>query len=636
MKHKTIQRLLLCLCAAVLAATIPTQATSLNLNFSSTGGTILDTNGVATGFTARMDGSGANITGNDSTLKLNTGVGVLQMLTSPGADLNGQTAMADASIIGINLSTLGYSGSNDFTATARFINITNAFLQPDQLALVVGTAATNNTRAGFINFSGFNSSDEGYGVNNLNGFDSSGRYFGAQVGGTMTVEIKRTGGTWSIKVNNIDRMPNSNADGTGTPMPPTFLDTETNLFVGVLAMDVFNDSPWYVNLDNFSISVSGNSPPTIAGQPQTRLVNEGNPASFSVTASDTSKAPIAYQWRRNGSNLAGQTNSAISLYDVSTANAGSYTVVLTNSLGSITSSVAPLYVVLPSGSLSLNFSAAAGGVKDTNGVGTGLPTRLPGTGTALSTNDGNLFLNTGVGTLDITTTSSDFNGGNGLDVNESLGVSLASLGFTGSQDLNATALFPLPFPTTQQFDQFGVFVGIDTNALTRSGSITFANKERYSENIQTNNAGVPSNIGGQYFGFGFDSSIPMTVLISRTAGVWHYYIDTVPWDVFTQPTWINNTPNLTAGVFAQDVVNGIHKTVSVDSFKARVFNAPQLTITASGGNQTITWNVAGPAVLQSNTNLTNPTGWTTVAGSPTSPFVTPLSKTGQKFYRLAF
>lgn len=644
MKLKLIKKLLAGIAAAGLLQAASTQATTLNLNFSSAGGTVLDINGVGTGFTARMPGTGADITGNDTNLLLQTGSGVLQLHTSPGADFNGQAGMSAASVVGLNLSSLGFNGDNDFTVTANFINLTNRVLFPDQLCLVVGTDSTTLLRAGFINFSQFhnngtNEANESFGVLTSGGSDVYPRFYGSLVGGSMTVVISRIGGVWSCTVNGIDRMPNSNADGSGTPEPPTVigLDSATDLFVGVVAQDVFNDSPWSVNLDSFSVSVSGNDPPTIVNPPQKILVNQGNPAALSVTTTDNSKAPLSYQWRQNGVAVPGQTNSTLNFFAVSNASAGSYTVVITNSLGSITSSVAPFYVIQPMGTLAADFNSAGGGVLDTNGIGIGLPARLGGTGTALPANDPNLFLNTAAGTLDITTTSSDYNGGNGLDVNESLGVQLSSLGFTGSQDLNVTALFPLPFPDTASYDQFGIVVGRDSSAHTRAGSITFAAKERYSESVQTNNAGVPVNDGsGQYFGFGFNAGIPMSVLITRTAGVWHYYIDAVQWDVFTQPTFLNGSTDLFAGAFAMDVVNGIHKTISLDSFKARVFDAPKLKITTGGGNQTITWNVVGPVVLQSSTNLTNPAGWTTVGGSPTSPYVTPLPATGQKFYRLAF
>jgi hypothetical protein len=614
------------------------RASSLTLNFNSPGGTILDANGIGTGFTARMPLSGQNITGNDPNLFLHAGNGVLQMLTSPGVDLNGQVGVSNATIVGIQLSTLGFTGNNDFQVTGIFKNITNSYLIPDQLCVVVGTAATNLIRAGFINFSQFHSNNppsanEGFGVNTVNGGDIAPRFFGASVGSNMTVVIGRQSGTWSVKVNNVDRMPNSSADGTGTPAPPTFLDTETDLFVGVIAMDVGNDSPWYADLDTFTVNVSGNQPPTVTTNPQKQLVNEGDPAIFTVVPGENTQAPIYYEWRRNGVPIPTNQNSATLVINPFVADAGNYTVLASNTLGMATSSIAPLYVVIPTGKLQTDFNSPGTGVLDTNGVGIGLPVRMGGTGTDFPGSDTNLFLNTANSTLDITTTSSDYNGGNALDMNESLGVQLSTLGFSGSvsQDLNASAYFPQPFPATAQFDQFGVVVGQDSLAHTRAGSITFANKERFSENVQTNNAGVPVNGGGQYFGFAFDSTIPMSVLITRQSGVWHYYIDGIQWDVLAQPTYLNDRPDFFAGVFAEDVVNGIHKTFSVDNFTARVFDPPNLKISTGGGSAVLTWNVAG-AVLQSNTRVDDPSGWTTVTNA-TSPFTITGPLTGTKYYR---
>ena len=661
MKIKLIKATLACITVFGLLHAASMHAGSLTLNFSSAGGTILDTNGIGTGFTARMPGTGAAITGNDTNLFLHTSSGVLQLHTSPGADFNGQVAMDTASVVGINLSSLGYSGTEDFTATANFINLTNLLLQPDQLCLVVGTDSTTGVRAGFINFSNFHTpgtdANEGFGTLMSGGFDSFDRFFGSTVGGSMTVVISRISGVWSVTVNGIDRMPNSNNDGSGTPEPPTVvgLDSATDLFVGVVAMDVGNDSPWNVNLDTFTVSVSGNGPPAVGQAPQKQLIDEGNPVTFSVAASDNTKAPISYQWLKNGSPIANQTNTTLS-FNPTVADAAGYSVIITNSLGSITSSIAPLYVVMPTGTSSLNFSSAAGGILDSNGVGTGFTSRLPGTGTALPSSDTNLVLDTANGLLDILTTSSDYNASaynnpdgstnsdgstineafnGGLAVNESLGVPLSSLGFNGNQDLNVTALFPQPFPVTASFDQFGCFVGADTtNGMTRAGTITFANKERFSQNDQTNNFGVLTDGGGQFFGFAFDSTIPMTVLISRTAGVWHYYIDGVQWDPLVQPTFLNSQTNLTAGIFALDTPgDGVQRLVLVDSFKARVFNAPSVKVGTTGGNLTLTWNVAG-AGLQSNTNLSNPNGWIPVVGATSSPYVIPIPATGNNFYRV--
>jgi hypothetical protein len=649
MKIKLIKKLLAGVMVVGLLPAASTQAASLTLNFNSSGGTILDTNGVGTGFTARLSGTGADITGNDTNLLLNTGASLLTMHTSPGADFNGQAAMGGASVPGIMLSTLGFGGANDFTATAIFTNIppdliplgnTNIdlVLQPDQLCLVIGTDSANGIRAGFINFdrvganTNLNRDNEGFGVLMSGGSDAFPIFFGTDVGTGMTVKISRIGGVWSVLVNGIDRMPNSAIDGTGTREPPTFLDSATDLFVGVVAMDVFNDSPWWADLKSFSVVVSGNSPPGITNQPQKQIVDEGNPATFSVTVSDSTKAPISFQWCSNSIPIAGQTNSTLAIQ--SATDPAGYTVVITNSLGSITSSVAPLYIIRPKGTFALDFSSSGGGILDTNGVGTGFPIRMSGTATSLPASDTNLLLDTVNGVLNITTTSSDYNGGNALDVNENLGVELSTLGFAGAQqDLNVTALFPQPFPATASFDQFGIIAGPSSLQHTRVGCITFAGKERYSENVNTNGAGVPVNGGGQYFGFAFNSTIPMKVFMSRTAGVWHHYVDDVRWDVLTQPTAMSGATNMFAGVFAEDIVNGVHKTVAVDSFMARVFDQPTLKVTAGGGNLTFTWNVAG-AGLQSNTDLNNPAGWVNEGGATTSPYVIPIPTSGTKFYRI--
>src|SRR6185369_13628572 len=66
-------------------------------------------------------------------------------------------------------------------------------------------------------------------------------------------------------------------------------------------------------------------------------------ATFTVTATGTS--PLSYQWRYNQAILPGATDSAYTRANAQCADAGSYDVVLTNALGSLTSSVAVLTVV---------------------------------------------------------------------------------------------------------------------------------------------------------------------------------------------------------------------------------------------------------------------------------------------------
>jgi len=655
MKNKTTPTFRLGVFFAGLLTAISLQAGSFVLDFSSPGGSIVDSNGVASGFTARLSGTGGDITGNDTNLLLDTTTKVLRLHTSPGADFNGQANMSSASVVGINLSSLGYDGSEDFVATVLFTNLpptgTNVnqngqAIQPDQLCLVVGTDSATGVRAGFINFSAFHppfaDANEGFGTLMSGGSDAFDRFFGTVVGPTMTVVISRIGGTWSVTVNGIDRMPNSSIDGTGTPEPPTVvgLDAASDLFVGVVAMDVFNDSPWVANVKRFSVVVSGNAPPSINGdgQPTAQLVNEGNPVTYSVTPTDNTKAPIAYKWLLNGNQIPGGTNQVVTFNPLVT-DAGGVTVVITNSLGSVTSSIAPLYVVIPKGKLNLNFAAAGGGLLDTNGVGTGFPTRLPGTGMDFPGSDPNLFLDTANHLLNITSTPGDYNGAGVGPTNESPGVSLTSLGLSGGEDVNASVIFPT-LPPTMSFDQCGVYIGTDTNFITRAGWIDFTafnsprGKERYSENVSPNGGGVPvNNGGGQYFGFGFDTNVfPCTVLVTRVSGTWHAYIDGVQWDVLTQPLGLSGG-NLTAGIFAYDTGADIF-TQPVSNFVARVFDPPGMKVNQAGGNLTFTWNVAG-AGLQSNTNLLNPASWTPVPNTiGTNTYVIPTPVTGAKFYRI--
>jgi hypothetical protein len=56
-------------------------------------------------------------------------------------------------------------------------------------------------------------------------------------------------------------------------------------------------------------------------------------------------APFNYQWRFKGDNIAGETNSLLTLTNMSPAQSGNYSVVITNSYTSVTSAHAALTVV---------------------------------------------------------------------------------------------------------------------------------------------------------------------------------------------------------------------------------------------------------------------------------------------------
>ena len=84
-------------------------------------------------------------------------------------------------------------------------------------------------------------------------------------------------------------------------------------------------------------------PAAIIVQPQSQTVRAGTNVTLSVTA--TSSTTISYQWRRNGLNLPGANSSTLVLNNVSDANNGDYSVVLTDAVGPLTSAPATLWVV---------------------------------------------------------------------------------------------------------------------------------------------------------------------------------------------------------------------------------------------------------------------------------------------------
>src|SRR5947207_1781600 len=87
-------------------------------------------------------------------------------------------------------------------------------------------------------------------------------------------------------------------------------------------------------------------PPRITTQPVNKTVNVGQTATFSVTATGT--APLHYQWRKNGVNISGATNSSYTTPATVAADNGSvFSVVVSNSGGSVTSNNATLMVRIP-------------------------------------------------------------------------------------------------------------------------------------------------------------------------------------------------------------------------------------------------------------------------------------------------
>ena len=131
------------------------------------------------------------------------------------------------------------------------------------------------------------------------------------------------------------------------------------------------DAAYASTLVSWALEIRGTTaPPVITAQPQSRTNAAGTTAQFTVAA--TGGSSLSYQWWFNGTNLlAGATASTLTLANVQPAQAGAYRIVVANALGSATSEVATLTVLLsnpprlsdvlaPDGLLQFRFGGIAG------------------------------------------------------------------------------------------------------------------------------------------------------------------------------------------------------------------------------------------------------------------------------------
>jgi hypothetical protein len=120
------------------------------------------------------------------------------------------------------------------------------------------------------------------------------------------------------------------------------------------------------NTSEFSAGVQAaapGAPITITSQPVSRTNTAGTTATFSVAAS--SAQPLTYQWRKNtsnlsnGGNVSGATSSDLILSAVGAGDVANYSVLISNSSGSVTSSVVTLTVIPPP---SITIARSAGSI----------------------------------------------------------------------------------------------------------------------------------------------------------------------------------------------------------------------------------------------------------------------------------
>ncbi len=134
-------------------------------------------------------------------------------------------------------------------------------------------------------------------------------------------------------------------------------------------------SYWVVVSNNYGAvtsavaTVTVLSVPAITAQPRSQIVPAGTAASFTVAATGGN---LGYQWLFNSNAIGGATSTSYTVVNAQTNNGGNYSVLVTNAIGSVTSSNALLTVsvvpfqfqsitLLSNGSVQLTLTGVTGG-----------------------------------------------------------------------------------------------------------------------------------------------------------------------------------------------------------------------------------------------------------------------------------
>jgi glucose/arabinose dehydrogenase len=109
------------------------------------------------------------------------------------------------------------------------------------------------------------------------------------------------------------------------------------------ALDVCRGTASDCNGNGVLDACSADPSPAIGTQPMSRTVCSGDSAVFSVNAT-TATGTITYQWKKNGSNITGETNNTLTINPATTADSGSYSCAVTVGCRTVDSAAVALVV----------------------------------------------------------------------------------------------------------------------------------------------------------------------------------------------------------------------------------------------------------------------------------------------------
>jgi uncharacterized repeat protein (TIGR03803 family) len=332
------------------------------------GGNQLNQYGVGGGtvFCVNTDGSGFAVLHNFTVLNSqdvnSDGAEPYSGLVLSGSTLYGTTTMGGTggrgTLFAVNTNGTGFTVLHKFTATPSSPPFTNADGgAPETTLLLLDDTLYGTTVTGGVYGYGvvFAVGTNGTNFRVLHAFDGTD-------GDSPSTPLTLYGSTlYGGTESNIFAL---NTDGTGFTYFSAAAATSANGNLVVLDNTVFGAGGG-ANGTVFGLQLG--TMPGAAIQPQTQTVTVGNPAVFNTTNYGT--PPLSFQWLCSGTNILTATNSTFTLNNAFPANAGLYSVVVTNFYGSVTSApatlaVSPLPLTAPqsaaNGQFQFSFNTASG------------------------------------------------------------------------------------------------------------------------------------------------------------------------------------------------------------------------------------------------------------------------------------
>jgi len=290
----------------------------------SSSGTVTTVAGAA-GKTGSTDG-----TGTSARFSSPTSIAVGSSSTSTSAAQI--TTMAEA--LDASTGTVLYVADTD-NNTIRKISASGAVTTVAGTAGVSGTSDGSGTAALFNAPSGIAADSSGY----------------IYVADTDNNTIRRINSAGTVTTLAGTSGTSGDSDGTGT----------ASTFSSPAGITVDSDGDLYVadSNNNTVRIVAALSAPEIVTNPSSLTAAVGSTATFSVVAAGVPTP--TYQWYKGTSTISGATAATYTLSSVATSDAGSYTVTVINTMGTVTSSAAVLTVSSTSSTASATTSSKGGG-----------------------------------------------------------------------------------------------------------------------------------------------------------------------------------------------------------------------------------------------------------------------------------